>query len=337
MIGSLLLAMSTTLLPQTPQPQHAAPLIPAQHFTPVTVPFDYFNRHIFITITLNGTPGMVFLLDSGTNSNILSMNTAAAMGLRPVSIQQEKGLGLGSGKVHVAAAKDIDARMGGIQVANLMAVIDLKDLENRFGHRIDGILGFPFLQNFVVELDFNKHLLTLMPSKKYSYRGPGETLYLTSRSTSTSIPVMLGTVDHMQRQIKVEIDTGSDVTLMLYSHYVHGAHLEGIFPPKAQQQAYGLGGCFVMQYGVLNSLLMGRTEASHLTVFKLLSDPTAGRSGFAGMIGTSLLDQFSKIVFDVPRGHIIFELNPATQVSVNRPAVPAIPRGQAQGMGQSTR
>jgi len=321
MIGSLLLAISTTLLPQTSQPQHVAPLIPAQHFAPVTVPFDYFNRHIFITLTLNGTPGMVFLLDSGTSSNILSMTTAATMGLQPVSIQQEKGLGLGSGKVYVAAAKDIDARIGDIQIA----MIDLKDLGHRFGHRIDGILGFPFLQHFVVELDFDKHLLTLMPSKKYSYRGPGDMLYLTKRSKATSIPVMLSTLDHRERQIKVEVDTGSDVTLLLYPQFVHGAHLEGIFPSNAQQQAYGLGGYFVMQYGVLNSLLMGRTEASNLTVFELLSEPVAARTGFAGVIGTSLLDQFSKVVFDVPRGHIIFELNQTRQESANRPAVPAIP------------
>jgi hypothetical protein len=325
MIGSLLLAMSTTLSPQTTQPQHVTPLIPAQHFAPVSVPFDYYNRHIFINVTLNGTPGMVFLLDSGTNSNILSMSTASAMGLQLISIQQQKGLGLGSGKVHVAAARDIDARIGEVQIANLMAVIDLKELEQRFGHRIDGILGFPFLQNFVVELDFDKHVLTLMPSKRFNYRGPGDMLFLTSRSTATSIPVMVGTVDHMQREIKVEIDTGSDVTLLLFPHYVHGAHLEGLFPPKAQQQAYGLGGYFQMQYGVLNSLLMGRTEASHLTVFKLQNDPVATRAGFAGMIGTSLLDQFEKVVFDVPRGHIIFELKPANQVSANRPAVPMIP------------
>ncbi len=325
MIGSLLLAISTTLLPQTSQPQQVAPLIPAQHFTPVTVPFDYFNRHIFITLTLNGTPGMVFLMDSGTNCNVLSMATAASMGLRPVSIQQKKGLGLGAGKVNIAAAKDIDARIGNIQIANLMAVVDLTDLENRFGHRIDGILGFPFLQNFVVQLDFTQHVLTLMPSKKYSYRGTGDMLYLTSRSKATSIPVMLSTVDHRERQIKVEVDTGSDVTLLLYSQFVHGAHMEGMFPAKSQLQAYGLGGYFSMEYGVLSALLMGRTQASNLTIFKMLSEPMATRTGFAGVIGTSLLDQFGKVVFDVPRGHIIFELNPASQVSTNRPLLPAIP------------
>ncbi len=324
MIGSLLLAISTTLLPQTSQ-QHVAPLVPPQYFAPVTIPFDFFNRHIFVTLTLNGTPGMVFLLDSGTSCNILSMTTAAAIGLQPVSIQQQKGLGLGSGKVYVAAAKDIDARIGDIQIANLMAVIDLKDLGQRFGHRIDGILGFPFLQHFVVQLDFNKHLLTLMPSKKYSYRGPGDMLYLTKRSKTTSIPVMLSTPDHRERQLKVEVDTGSDVTLLLYPQFVHGAHLEGIFPSKLQQQAYGLGGYFAMQYGVVNSLLMGRTQASNLTVFELAGEPLIARTGFAGVIGTSLLDQFSKVVFDVPRGHIILEMNPVSQVSANRPVVPAIP------------
>jgi len=325
MIGSLLLAISTTLLPQNSRPQRVVPLVPAQHFAPVTVPFDYFNRHIFITLTLNGIPGMAFLLDSGSTCNILSLSTAAAMGLQPVSVQQQRGLGLGSGKVYVAAAKDIDASIGNIQIANLMAVIDLKDLGQRFGHRLDGILGFPFLQHFVVQLDFNKHLLTLMPSKKYSYRGPGDMLYLSNRSKGTSIPVMLSTLNHRERYIKVEVDTGSDVTLLLYPQFVHGAHLEGIFPSHAQQLAYGLGGYFAMQYGVLNTLLMGRTEASNLTVFKLLSEPVAARTGFAGVIGTSLLDQFSKVVFDVPRGHIIFELNPARQVSTNRPVVPALP------------
>ena len=85
---------------------------------------------------------------------------------------------------------------------------------------------------------------------------------------------MVSTMDHMERQIEVEVDTGSDVTLLLYPQFVHGAHWEGIFPAKSLLQAYGLGGYFAMQYGVLNSLLMGRTEASHLTIFKMVSEPS---------------------------------------------------------------
>jgi hypothetical protein len=269
---------------------------------------------------------MVFLLDSGTSSNILNMRTSEVLGLRPVSVQQQKGLGLGSGRVHVAAAKDIDARIGDVQVANLMAVIDLLGVEEHFHHPLDGILGFPFLQHFAVVLDFNKHLLTLLPSERYTYRGPGEMLRLTSKSESTSIPVLLGALGQPQHSATVEIDTGSDVTLLLYPDYVRVAHLDGAFLTKSIFRSYGLGGYFPMQSGLLQSLLMGRTEASHLAIFQLQSDPIGGaRKDYVGMIGNSLLEQFQKVVFDVPRGFVIFELKPVNQVSANRPALPRLP------------
>jgi hypothetical protein len=319
MLGGLLLALSTTLIPLNAPREHVSPLVPAQHFQPITVPFEYFNHHIFVSVTLNGRPDMIFLLDSGTNSNVLNLRTSEALGLKPVSVKQEKGLGLGSGKVHIAAAKDIDARIGNVQIANIMAIVDLDGLEQHFGHREDGILGFPFLQNFVVVLDFDKHEMTLLPSRRYTYRGSGDMVFLSRKSTSTAIPVMLQATGDVQRWANVEIDTGSDVTLMLFPHYVRGAHMERVFLAKPTHQAYGLGGYFPIQLGVLESMLMGRTQASHLAIFQLESDPTSSKKrDCVGMIGTSLLEQFQKIVFDVPAGRIFLELKPVKQLSANR-------------------
>ncbi|MHB1858047.1 MAG: aspartyl protease family protein [Acidobacteriaceae bacterium] len=322
MLVTLLLALSTVLLPKSSAGHRVSPLVPAERFPPETVPFEYFNRHIYLDLALNGQPGMVFLFDSGTTSNILNMRTSEALGLKPVSIQQAKGLGLGSGKIQVAAAKDINVTIGSIQVANLMAIVDLRGLEEHLGHRIDGILGFPFLQHFVVVLDFEKGVLTLLPYKRFTYQGTGDTLRLTRKSESTSIPVMLGTIGSTRRRANVEIDTGSDVTLLLYSHYVHGAHLEGVFLAKPTWESYGLGGYFLLRPGLLQSLWMGRTEASNLTIFQLQSDPIGNsRRDFVGVIGTSLLGQFQKVVFDVPHGHVIFELKPTDQLSASQPAV----------------
>jgi Aspartyl protease len=322
MLGGLLLALSTTLVPLSPQsPQRVVPLVPAKHFQPITVPFDYYNHHIFITLTLNGRPGMVFLLDSGTNANILNLRTSEELGLKPVSIQAQKGLGLGSGKVHVAAAKDLDARIGDTQVANVMAIVDLDGLEQHFRHREDGILGFPFLQNFVVELDFNKRVMTLLPSHRYTYRGPGDMLYLSKKSTAAAIPVLLNAAGRDEEIANLEIDTGSDVTLMLYPRYVRGAHLDQVFLEKPTHEAYGLGGYFPIQLGVLQAMLMGHTQATHLAIFRLQSDPASGmKKGCVGMIGTSLLEVFQKVVFDVPAGRIYLELKPTNQLSANRTA-----------------
>jgi len=320
MLSGLLLALTVTLIPLALTPEHISPLVPAQHFQPVTVPFEYFNRHIFITLSLNGEPGMVFLLDSGADKNILNLRTSESMGLKPVNIKQAKGLGLGSGKIHVAAAKNIDARIGGIQVANVMAIVDLQGLEQHFDHREDGILGFPFLQQFVVVLDFDTRMLTLLPAKTFHYRGPGDTVSLLERSKSALIPVLLGTVGHSGCHTNVEIDTGSDATLLLYPRYVRRAKLDGIFLAKPTWQGYGLGGYFLLEVGPLQSLLIGPIEARPLSIFRMQSDPVfVVQKGVAGVIGNSLLDRFQRVLFDVPGGKVIFELKPPGQESANPP------------------
>lgn len=320
MLGILLLALSTTLLPQATAPERLAPLVPEQHFRPVTIPFEYFNRHIFVRLTLNGKPGFVFMLDSGASSNILNMRTSEALGLKPVSIQQAKGLGLGSGKIQIAAAKDIDARLGGIQVANVMAIVDMQAWEAHLGHAEDGILGFPFLQNFVVVVDFDKHELMLLPSKRYSYRGDGKTVFVGRKSSSASIPVTLGSYGRLPQRANVDVDTGSDVTLMLYPHYVRGAQLGQVFSTRRPVLGYGLGGYFQMRLGMLESLLMGSVEAKDLAVFQLQSEPVSRDKHCVGVIGNSLLDQFHRVVFDLPGSRIIFEVRAAKQAPVNQPA-----------------
>ncbi len=325
MLGVVLLALSMVSLPFSSARSSNSPQVSADRFNPVNVPFEYFGRHIFVTLSLNGAPGMVFLLDTGSPSNILNMRTSVAMGLKSLSIQQQKGLGLGPGKVYVAAAKDIDARIGNIQVADQMAIIDLCGLEGNFGHRVDGILGFPFLQKFVVVLDFDEHALTLLPARKYHYHGDGDMLSLLNKATSASIPITLDDSGHKRHRAHVQLDTGSDTTLLLYPQYVQDAHLESAFLSNPVEQAYGLGGFFPIQLGLLKSLSMGRTEASRLPIFQLQNNSGINvDKGLVGIIGNSFLGRFRKIIFDVHRGHVIFEPMPTSQVSANRHTFPAV-------------
>lgn len=107
----------------------------------IAAPYEYFKDHIYVTLTVNGIPGMSFLLDTGSSANILNLRTSRALGLKPESVKRQKDLGLGDGKVSVAAAKNVDLEMGSVQIANILALVDLTGLERFNGHRADGILG----------------------------------------------------------------------------------------------------------------------------------------------------------------------------------------------------
>lgn len=279
----------------------------------ITVPFEYFGEHIYVTLTINGTAGMVFLVDTGTSANILNLHTSQALGLKPENVTRTKDLGLGGGKVSVAAARNLDVDMGDVQVANILALVDLSGLENFNNHRTDGILGFPLLKRFVVEFDFQQHLLTLYPIKRYRYRGPGEVQYLSHKDRFAAIPVTLCTTDHRRHDAMVEFDTGSDATLMLYPEFARRAHLEDTFRQSADKKShdlkgYGIGGFFPLESGELRFMAMRNTEITALPIFLIeTNSQLAPRKQVSGIVGTSILNLYRKVIFDIPGGRIILE------------------------------
>jgi len=272
------------------------------------IPFQYFNGHIFVTLSVNGKPGMSFLFDTGTSASILNITTSQRLGLKPESIRKEKDLGLGGGKVATAAAKDVDVKLGNITVANTLALVDLRGLEQVNGHRMDGILGFPVLEHFIAELDFENQTLTLRPAKGYKYHGNGEVLTLSRKKYPAAIPVILGTLNHGRHDAMVEVDTGNDATLLLYSRFAQRAHLLKDTRKPQNELVYGIGGFVPIQVATLNYMTLGDTAVSPLTVFFMQSSPRASeKRDLSGAVGMAILAKYRRIIFDVPKRRIILE------------------------------
>jgi Aspartyl protease len=278
----------------------------------VTVPFEYYRQHIFVTVTVNGKPGMVFLLDTGTSIDILDLTTSRTLGIPLENITKAKDLGLGSGKVSVAGAHDVAVQLGTLPLADTVAIIDLSGLERSYGHRTDGILGFPMLKRYVVAIDFERHELTFWHYHGYKYRGSGDRMELSGKGNLPTIPVTVNTLSRRTQSAVVEVDTGSDASLMLYPQFAHHSHLEEEFLQMNPREAYGLGGYFPVRLGVLDSMTMGNTMVTRFTAFLMQTSPEVTRRKVSGIIGTSVLASYQKIIFDVPRGQIIFERPPAT-------------------------
>ncbi len=139
----------------------------------ITVPFEYFQRHIYVTVSIDGRAGLIFMLDSGANRNILNLRTSRELGRKPGKLRDVKDIGYGTGRIYVGPEESVDAEVGGFRVADSMSVIDLNRFEQHFHHPTDGMLGYPFLRHFVVKVDFQRKLLTLLRPDRFRYRGAG--------------------------------------------------------------------------------------------------------------------------------------------------------------------
>lgn len=297
----------------------------AERLSANTLPFEYFNHYIFVTLTVNGTPGMQFLFDTGTSADILNLSTSKRLGLKPESIRKERDLGLGNDKVAVAAAKNVDVKMGTAHAAHILALVDLHGLELVMGHRIDGILGFPVLRDFIVELDFKNQTLTLLPIKGYKYHGRGETMFLRQDKYYATIPVTLESKHNFQHDATLEIDTGSGATMLLYPALINQAHVVVNVKQPANLKAYGVGGYFHVQLGTLRTASMGNTHVVSLPVYMMDTTPNIGaKLKFGGVVGTAILEKYQKIIFNIPAHRVVFERDDTMDLSKNQSMPPTL-------------
>ncbi len=297
---------------------------PVRHFESESggfhVPFEYAKGHLFVTVNVNGNPGYVFLLDSGTSVDILDLTASRNLGIPIENIKRAKDLGLGGGKVEMAGARHLslrvqDSRAQSELIGTSAAIVDLHGLAVVMHHRIDGILGYPLLRRFVMGINFESDELTLWPQRAFHYRGHGDVMQLAEqRDNVPAIPITVEAQNSGTRRAMVEIDTGSDASLLLYPRYAKQARIdEAFFSTKTKMKpgdGYGLGGLFPILPAIFASMTMGNVQVVHFMAFMMQTSPPVTRHKIAGVIGTTVLSSYKRVIFDVPHNQVIFELRP---------------------------
>lgn len=275
------------------------------HSSAIAVPFEYYKQHIYISVQVDDVPGLIFMLDTGASRNVLNLRTARQLGAASRRLKQEKKVGFGAEHIYTAPETPVRAEIESVPIARVMSVIDLSHFERHSGHVLDGILGYPFLQKFVVKLDFRNERLTFSP-KRFVYRGPGLRIGILQQRTFPVIPITIGSSQQVHHQTNVVIDTGSNGTLMLYERFVRRLSLQESLLHTVAAKAYGLNGYYDVRLGSVRSIQIGSAIAHSVSVDYVEPEEEVHLDrGVSGEIGNGILQGFLVVVFDVPHGQIV--------------------------------
>ena len=114
--------------------------------TPVVIPFELVTRHIFIKVRINNSAPLSLIFDTGDKFAIVDLRRAKALGL---TLHGEVGVGgAGAGTVRGSMVQEASLNVIGVEGSPQPVVLamPLDGLEPRFGHDIDGIIGFDFIR-----------------------------------------------------------------------------------------------------------------------------------------------------------------------------------------------
>jgi len=277
---------------------------------PVGVSFQLAGGHnplVVLPVYVNGKGPYQFLLDTGAFDCLISPELPTAIGIRPESPQEATGAG---GHIRLSLARVSYLAVGSAQQENVEVAVTDEVL--KFGSaiqsKVDGALGFNFLKNFRLIIDFQHNILRLSnPSSEKRDEGlvlpPGS---ISFKLASPRKPLILVPVFVNGRgPFQFAVDTGASRTYLAPA-LARELDIEAV----TDQPGTGGGGQVSILSGTAGSLRVGVASVRNLSVgvggfLGLMSE--AADTKLDGILGDNFLSQFEAMI-DYP--HRILGLKP---------------------------
>lgn len=277
----------------------------------LNIPFQMVNNLIVVPVMVNDSVSLNFILDTGVKATILTDNSLTDFnlsGCRPVHI-----LGAGGQEEVVAyVVANVHFAIQGITSTGMNLIVlseDYLKLQNHLGMDIHGILGYDLFGQFVVKIDYERKMITLIDPESFRPK---------SRYKRMDISLFMGR-PYIESQVRQNDGSIIKGRLLVDSGASHSLMLETdsdstiILPEKYVNTivGWGLSGELNGQMGRIDSLNFAG-YGFHEVLCTYTSDYGAGVNeripGRKGSIGGELLSRFT-VIFDYSRNQMYLRKN----------------------------
>src|SRR5215813_2415720 len=178
------------------------------------------GKAVFVHGTVEHTPALTFLVDSGGGSSyILDLARARSFGLEPYRRFRLEGGGQDYSAAFSTAGVPIELTGVTLKPSKIV-VADLTWLGKRCGMQIDGIIGYDLFRSYAVEISYSKKMLRLHDSN-FQYAGQGDRLPLTEdRDHILCVAAQLELSSEPPLQVNLVVDTGAAVPIAFTRQFV---------------------------------------------------------------------------------------------------------------------
>jgi Aspartyl protease/PDZ domain len=286
-------------MPQPPLPDFAV----AGGKISTTVPFQLINNHIYVEVKLNGKGPFRMLCDTG-GANTMTPALAKELGLEFEGALQ--GIGVGEKSEDFGLGKIRSLELGNATLSNqVFAVYPMESFASVEGIHQSGLIGYEVFKRFVVKVDYELSLLTLIVPSAFDYHGHGTVIPFQFKY---HIPQVEGEIDGFPG--KFDIDIGSRSSIDLLKPFVERHDLKAHYGAKIKAvTGWGVGGAAKALVTRAKVLRLGNVEVSNPVTELSLQQTGAFSSPYtAGNVGAGVLKRFN-ITFDYPHQQLIFERN----------------------------
>jgi predicted aspartyl protease len=267
------------------------------------IPIELDGNIILMRVSVNKSRPLKFIFDTGASASVVSPEIASELGLKSQGEVQGTATG---GSITASIIEGVTFDVQGVEVSNQMIAAVSFGATPCFP--FDGIIGFDFINSFVVELDYENKMMNLYDPRSYHNAGVGKRVTLMLEDRTPLVETQLTLASHAPVMARLQIDTGGDGTVILNSPFVVKHKLLSRRLKTIPDRGVGVGGEEARVLGRAKSIKIGQSVfANPLVSF---SSPTegSGEDENDGIIGGEILRRF-KVILNYSRKEMILKSN----------------------------
>lgn len=262
------------------------------------IPFEYIGDHIFLTIDLNNT-SMVWFLDSGADVNVIDVNFAKEIGLKPEGDVKASGVD----KVVSASLVQLPKfSLPGLQFnEQTIFAMDMVPLFKQWGYNAVGILGYDFMSRFVTKVDYANKLVSFYDPANFNYKGAGHVVHAPLNDKTFTIPITIN--NKFNGNWSIDIGAGG-----CSFHYPYAKENGFLEMNGFTKLSGGAGGTNEVKTININNLTIADFDIKNITIDMPLDEPKGAfaSTDIVGNLGNDIFERFV-IYFDYASQKMIFE------------------------------
>lgn len=268
------------------------------------IPFENTKNQIILSVNIGKKGPYKMLLDTGVDPSVIDLKTARDLNLPVDTLQSGNASGRGNEKITVfpSSIENLIIMRKNYGTVESLA-IDLNYLSKPLGMKLHGILGYSFLKDKIVRINYRKKTLQIIDSKEQLDKIINNKFFKSKFifDDEDMIPLL----DNLRLNNKpfiVSLDTGSSLNIQVYDHHINDFGIEidstNIF------EIIGAQGKKKMTKSIIEKFKVGDTIFIDLeTSISTIKNKEQLRMG---NIGNKFLANFI-VTFDYINKEIIFE------------------------------
>jgi hypothetical protein len=280
----------------------------------VHIPIEIHNNLIVVPVVLNDALPLKFILDTGVRTTILTQKTFTDI----LNLTYSRKYTIsGPGGINVVDAyvtNNVSLELPGVSgKGHAMLVLgqDYLELRNYLGTDVHGILGYELFSRFIIQIDYEKRMMTLMLPEKFHKGRRYHQIPITIEDTKPYVNASVVFQNGKTLKAKLLMDSGASHGLMLEPTSDSDIQV----PENAVSSLIGrgLGGEIVGKVGRIESISIGTFKldqaiANFPDANSYTDSIKVGNVFRNGAIGGEILSRFV-VIFNFPAEKVYLKKN----------------------------